>query len=146
MGDGMRDTAIVTAILLILLIGGGSAVMFLVQGGHATADTVRMNLSTDRTVYPSRETMEILVEIDSASFTGPAALRMEGITDISGRPRYSLEETVVLRAGMQTFTYSFELPVCSRCAGLPPGDYLLHATLEQGDRTLAAATHGIRIE
>lgn len=140
----MRDRAISACAMLLVLVALAGAI-YILKSDDAGYPSI-LNLSTDRERYQSREMMNIQVTVYAPSSGKELTLRIEGITDLMGRSRCQIEEQLRLDQGVHTFSYSYELPACSRCAGLPPGDYLLNATLLEKERVLSSMQRTVRLE
>ncbi|MDH7592855.1 MAG: hypothetical protein QHG99_00655 [Methanomicrobiales archaeon] len=140
----MRDPVILAGLLLLVMAGIAGALLLMDAGSEGHVSIGRF--STDREIYQSGEEMEIRVTILSPRRMENLVLKIEGIVDLRGIPRCRIEESVTLNEGSQTFAYRYELPECSVCAGLPPGDYRLNATLSEGERVLSSVGRRIRLE
>jgi hypothetical protein len=105
-----------------------------------------VNVSTDRDLYHSNEVMAITVTVTSPGGINNATLKFDGLQDNYGRERLSHDLTADLPAGETNVTYDYNLPPCSICAGLSPGNYSFNVSLISGNSVLSNMTHSIRIE
>lgn len=140
----MNDPVILAGVLLFLIAGIAGA--FFMMGAVSTDHPSIEEFSTDRQSYRSGEEMEIRVTISSPRSMENLTLRIEGIRDRMGRPRCQILEVVTLEGGDQAYTFSYTLPECSACAGLPPGEYQLNATLSDEAGILSSMVRRIRLE
>jgi hypothetical protein len=102
---------------------------------------------TDKEVYQSNDRMEILIRVASSSaISDNLSLKVEGIVDTSGRSRLNETHQVILNQGDNEFHYTFIMPVCSRCAGLPAGNYSFNVSLDRENTTVSTAMHGVTIQ
>ena len=138
-----RDVLIVTVVVAAVLVIAVAAV-FVSSLSPAHAEIAAV--STDKDIYHSHETMKIAVMVRSSGQMDNTTVKIEGIEDKNGRMRLSHEIPANISSDQTIVNYDYELPACSKCAGLDPGSYQFNVTLERNGIPISNATHSIRIE
>jgi len=134
----------ILAIVLIVAAIGLISLGVLTLAKPVNASIV--NVSTDKDLYHSNELVAITVTVSSAENLTNATLRFEGLKDNYGRDRISHDIPASLQPGETNITYDYNLPPCSICAGLSPGNYSFNVSLVHDNTVLSDMTHFIRIE
>ena len=112
--------------------------------GLTRADILSVN--TDKELYHSNNVMNITVAVTSPKTIDNVTLNITGIEDRYGDMRLSHQIQVNLSPGTNTLTYDYQLPPCSKCAGIDPGNYSFNVTLEQGGTILDQTNYSIQLE
>jgi hypothetical protein len=136
-----RDLLIVAIVVVAVAVIG---VILLSLSGPVNAEIASVN--TEKDLYHSDEIMNITVEVNATGNLDNATLMIEGIQDKHGRTRLSHEMQVNLTSGENTFTYDYQLPECSSCAGLNPGSYNVNVTLIRNGSVISNATKSVEIQ
>ncbi len=138
-----RDVLIIALVVgAILVVTAGALLLTSLSPAHAEITA----LSTDKDLYHSHEIMKIAVMVRSSGQMDNATLMFEGIKDKNGKMRLSHEIPANLTSDQTMITYDYELPSCSKCAGLDPGDYGFNVTLQRNNVTLSQVNYTVRIE
>jgi hypothetical protein len=137
-----RDLLVIAAIVLVAV--AVIAIAYPLFYGIASADI--LSVSTDKELYHSNEVMHISVDVTSSGTMNNATLLITGIEDRYGDTRLMHTIAANLSPGTNRLTYDYQLPPCSHCAGLDPGDYEFNITLERDGMILDYTNHTIRIE
>ena len=142
----LRIVAILIAILAILLVlyaiqsntrGARQASAAGIRCGNLTCEAVRtISMSTDRQSYRSRENMKMDITIES-DIDSPVDLRLHGINS-RGFERFNLQTRQELGIGRNILTMNYQLPSCTGCAGITPGNYTITAEAKAGNETKSA--------
>ena len=112
--------------------------------GLTRADILSVN--TDKELYHSNNVMNITVAVTSPRTIDNVTLNITGIQDRYGDLRLSHKIQANLSPGTNTLTYDYQLPPCSKCAGIDPGNYSFNVTLEQGGTILDQTNYSIQLE
>ena len=139
----MRRDLIVIAVVVaavVIVIAIGASVFF----GPASANII--SVSTDKDLYHSNEIMKVTVEVSSTRPMDNATILFSGIEDIYGGLKLNDTLSANLTPGTNTLSYEHQMPSCSHCSGLDPGDYQFNVTLEREGVILDMVNHTIRIE
>ena len=136
----MDKTLLLSIVALIVMVTAGAAV-FSGLGCGGFEDVRILSITTDQPVYHSKETMQIHIEIFSSDRMNNLTFAVEGITDQLGRSRLEQTQFITLEKGSNVVSINFTLPVCSKCAGLPPGEYTINASVLQDTISI---THGMQ--
>lgn len=136
-----RDLLIVAIVVVVAAIIG---VILLSLSGPVHAEIASVN--TEKELYHSDEVMNITVAVNATGNLDNATLVIEGIQDKHGRTRLSHQMQVNLTSGANTFTYDYQLPECSSCAGLNPGAYQVNVTLMENGTVISNATTSVEIQ
>lgn len=139
----MRRDYFIGAIIVIVAIVIAVIILFLTPGSPNAQITM---VSTDRDMYHSSEVMTITVSLDSKRALDNTTVRIEGFEDRNGRNRLTHEINSNLSWGPNTFFYEYELPHCSSCAGLNPGEYNISVSLSREGEILDRANTSVRLE
>jgi hypothetical protein len=109
-----------------------------------TALAVRdYSLTTNKTVYRSRQVMLAEITVDSET-GGNAQIWLHGIY-ARNREHLSIRQNHTLQKGENIIRLSHRLPSCTGCAGISPGDYVITAELTIEETVYEAnTTIGIR--
>lgn len=92
-----------------------------VEGIHCTVET-------DKRTYRGHEPMEITVIVSSPSKIN-ATVEVYGIKNLRDQYLLHMQKNVTLNPGTNYVNFSYTTPVCSQCAGLPPGEYFINSTI-----------------
>jgi hypothetical protein len=103
------------------------------------------SVSTDKDVYHSKERMEINISIFSSKVQDGYHVTVVGIMDSRGNLRLAEEQSVNLTEGENNVIFRYDLPICSRCAGLKAGDYFINVSVIDNRSIVANASHTIYI-
>jgi hypothetical protein len=136
-----RDLLIVAIVVVAVAVIG---VILLSHSGPVNAQIA--SVETEKDLYHSDEIMNITVEVTSTGNLDNATLMIEGIQDKHGRTRLSHEMQVNLTSGVNNFTYDYQLPECSSCAGLNAGTYQVNVTLTENGTVISNATKSVEIQ
>ena len=139
----MRRDILIGAVFMII-IAVIAMIFFLFYFGAPAAEIT--SATTDQNLYHSGDLMTITVSLYSSGQMDNTTLKFEGITDKNGRARLSHDMQANLSWGPNTYFYEYELPHCSSCAGLNPGDYDVIVTLSRDTEILDRANLSVRIE
>ncbi len=137
----MRRDLIIAALAMVTVAVMISACTQL-SGSGPTIESV----ATDKDLYHSNEVMQITIVVESPGAASNASVVINGIQDINGRNRLDLNMTTSLLRGPNTLTYPYQLPSCSHCAGLDPGDYQFNVTVLENGMSSKKVNHTVRIE
>jgi hypothetical protein len=137
-----RDLLIIAVIVLVVV--AVIAIAYPLFYGIASADI--LSVSTDKELYHSNEVMHISVDVTSSVKMNNTTLLISGIEDRYGDTRLMHTISTNLSPGTNELSYDYQLPPCSHCAGLDPGDYQFNVTLERDGMVLDYTNHTIRIE
>jgi hypothetical protein len=138
-----RDVLIVAVVVVAVLVIAVAAVLVSsLMPAHAEIAGV----GTDKDLYHSHETMKIAVLVRSSGQMDNTTMLFTGIEDKNGRMRLSHEIPANITSDQTIINYDYELPACSKCAGLDPGNYQINVTLERNGIAISNATHIIKIE
>jgi len=137
-----RDLLVIAAIVLVAV--AVIAIAYPLFYGIASADI--LSVSTDKDLYHSNEVMHISVDVTSSGKIENTTLQIVGIEDRYGDIRLNYTMSANLSPGNNDYIYDYQLPACSHCAGLDPGDYQFNVTLERNGMIIDNANHTIRIE
>jgi len=89
-----------------------------------------MNVSADKEVYRSAETLNLTLTISSNSNVNATVL----MTGISGR--MNIERAIELDAGNNLLFVDYKLPSCNVCGGIRPGNHDILTKVIYGNVTL----------
>ncbi len=147
----MRTVAVIFVAALVILVSAGFFYEFS-GAGHgdilsrpSVNDAIRMSLGSDREVYHSSETMELIAFvsfIDEGNYT----VRVYGIKDRSGSYRVSSEKTVESVSGVINESFSFSMPSCYGCSGVSAGDYEIVMEVLKGGEIVGNCSKTVRLE
>jgi len=106
---------------------------------------VKMNISTDKELYRSKQTANITLSIDSSEEIGNVTVKVYGI---NARGRYHLnnEVNMNLTAGENIKSITYQMPSCTGCAGISPGTYNIRGEIIYNSEIIANATKNIEIQ
>jgi len=137
-----RDILIGAASITIIAIV--AVIIYLLFLGTPAAEIT--SATTDRDLYHSGDVMTITISLSSSGQMDNTTLRLEGINDKNGRARLTHDIPANLSWGPNTFFYDYELPRCSSCAGILPGNYDIFVTLLKDSEILDRANLTVRLE
>jgi hypothetical protein len=137
-----RDLLIIAVVVLVAV--AAIAIAYPLFYGVASADI--LSVSTDKELYHSNEVMHISVDVTSSGKMENTTLFISGIEDRYGDSRLMQTLPANLSPGTNRLSYDYQLPPCSHCAGLDPGDYQFNVTLERDGLVLDETNYTIRIE
>jgi hypothetical protein len=137
-----KDLIIIAAIMLVVV----AVIVLAYAMFFVPASAGIVSVSTDKPLYHSNEVMDITIDVRSTGVMNNATLHFTGIENLYGDTLLKDMIPVNLSPGTNTISYKHQLPTCSHCAGLDPGDYQFNVTLEQNGTILSYTNHTIRIE
>jgi hypothetical protein len=140
----MRRDLLIIAVVVLVVVAAIAIAYSLFFMPAASASIV--SVSTDKPLYHSNEVMQITVGVRSTGTMSNTTLLFTGIENQYGDTLFNGMTSVNLSPGTNTISYEHQLPVCSHCAGLDPGDYQFNVTLERDGEVLDETNHTIRIE
>ena len=138
-----KDSAIMVIIIAIIILAVAILGMYSMSR-PAAADVV--SVTTDKPLYHSNEVMQIEITVSSTAPEKDATIKIDGFTDSYGQTRLSHIMNASLSPGSNIFTYSYNLPPCSKCAGLEPGQYPVNVTLRKNGTPVSEKTIMIDLE
>ena len=142
-----KEVLVVAAILALVVIAGA---LYLVRGSSTVpggGQVAVTSFQTDKDLYHSKEMMQIQVSISSGSPVANATVHIWGITDRYGDTHLMKDIPVELNPGVTTITTEYQLPACSKCSGIDPGDYPVNLKLvRDGNQLLAVGSHTVHLE
>lgn len=141
-----KEVLVVAAILALVVIAGA---FYLVRGSSPVpgGQVAVTSFQTDKNLYHSKEMMQIQVSISSGSPVANATVHIWGITDRYGDTHLLKDIPVELKPGVTTITTEYQLPACSKCSGIDPGDYPVNLKLvRDGNQLLAVGSHTVHLE
>ncbi len=115
----------------LLLIFSFLAVSGCLDGSTYQENT--FNISTEKTVYHSNETLIVQVYFNSTK-EEQAQLQVSGIKNQFGRPMLEETRDIILKKGNNSFDFEFKTPSCEECSAVAPGAHYLNATLSIGNK------------
>jgi hypothetical protein len=139
----MRKDLLIIAVLVLVVV---AVIVIAYPFFFAPASADIVLVETDKPLYHSNEIMHISVDVTSSGSMNNVTLLISGIEDVYGDTRLMHTMSTNLTSGTNTLSYDYQLPPCSHCAGLDPGDYQFNVTLEQDGKILGYTNHTIRIE
>ncbi len=143
----MRKEALVAAVIIALAVIAG--VLFLVRGTSPVSEgpVAVASFQTDKNLYHSKEMMQLQVSISSGSPVQNATVHIWGIIDRHGDTHLIRDIPVELKPGMTTITTEYQLPSCSKCSGIDPGNYTLNLkVVRDGNQLLAVGSRTVHLE
>jgi hypothetical protein len=141
----MDKTLLYSIAALIVMVTAGAAV-FSGLGSGGSEDVQILSITTDQSVYHSKETIQIHIEIFSSDRINDLTFVVDGITDQLGRSRLEQTQFITLEKGSSVIAINFTLPVCSKCAGLPPGEYTINASVQRNNVSIARGMQIVVLE
>lgn len=87
-----------------------------------------LNISTEKTVYNSNETLRVNVYFNS-TIEENAQLHVSGIKNQFGRPMLEETRDIILKKGDNSFDFEFKMPSCEECSAVAPGEHYINATI-----------------
>lgn len=139
----MQRDALV-AVIVVMVIAAIAVILFLLPSEPALAEITAV--TTDKDLYHSNEVMKIAISVNSSRNMDNTIVRIEGIRDRRGVMRLSHEMPANHVPLPAVFTYDYQLPQCSACAGLNPGAYKVNVTLVQNGKIISNMTHSVQIK
>jgi cytochrome c biogenesis protein CcdA len=124
------STRFIKYVTLILIIS------FLAISGCLESTTNQentLNISTEKEVYHSNETLKVHIEFNSTKEVG-ANIQVSGIKNLFGRAMLSETREAVLKKGDNSFDFEFKTPSCEECSAVAPGAHFLNATISIGNQ------------
>jgi hypothetical protein len=137
-----KDLIIIAVVVLVVVV----AIVLAYPLFFVPASAGIVSVSTDKPLYHSNEVMHITVDVQSTGAMNNATLLFTGIDNLYGDTLLKDMISVNLTPGSNMIPYEHQLPTCSHCAGLDPGDYQFNVTLERNGTILSYTNHTIRIE
>ncbi|MBN2330564.1 MAG: hypothetical protein JXC85_02005 [Candidatus Aenigmarchaeota archaeon] len=116
------------------VLAGGSEDRSGPSAGEGAIIYVR-GLSTDKGLYHSAEVMNLSITIESTSELEGVLLKARGI-----RNKLNMADTVNLSQGINTFYFTYKLPSCNVCGGIPAGTYDVSCEVIHGDMNISKTT------
>lgn len=139
----MRNEVLAT-VIVVVIVAIIAITLFAFPSQPAGAQIT--SFTTDKDLYHSNEVMNIAVSVVTTGTVDNATVRIQGISDRHGRIRLMHDIPVNLTQGPATFVYDYQLPPCSSCAGLDPGDYEVNVTILRNNVTFSHLNRTVRIE
>jgi cytochrome c biogenesis protein CcdA len=127
MKGSTRFIKYVTLILIISFLAFSSCLE------STTNQENTLNISTEKEVYHSNETLKVHIEFNSTKEVG-ANIRVSGIKNLFGRAILSETREAVLKKGDNSFDFEFKTPSCEECSAVAPGAHFLNATISIGNQ------------
>jgi len=93
-----------------------------------------LNISTEKTVYHSNETLIVHVYFNSTK-EEQATLQVSGIKNQFGRPMMEETREIILKKGDNDFDLEFTTPSCEECSAIAPGVHYINVTISIGKKT-----------
>lgn len=124
------STRLIKYVTLILIIS------FLAFAGCLESTTNQentLNISTEKEVYHSNETLRVHIEFNSTKEVG-ANIQVSGIKNLFGRAMLSETREVILKKGDNSFDFEFKTPSCEECSAVARGAHFLNATISIGNQ------------
>ncbi|TAN44461.1 MAG: hypothetical protein EPN24_02755, partial [Candidatus Methanoperedens sp.] len=124
------STRLIKYVTLILIIS------FLAFAGCLESTTNQentLNISTEKKVYHSNETLRVHIEFNSTKEVG-ANIQVSGIKNLFGRAMLSETREVILKKGDNSFDFEFKTPSCEECSAVARGAHFLNATISIGNQ------------
>lgn len=143
--DLMMKGAVFIISMAVLALAAVAAVTIISQQTDLPATINITSLATNSGTYESNEHMDISVSVFASKALEDCNISVEGIRDSRGRMRLSDERHVNLTGGKNTFNFSYDLPVCSRCAGLGEGEYFVNASVIRNGTVLVTVSRPIQL-
>ncbi len=138
-----KKSLIFTAVLVVALIAVSSmACTSIFKPASAEVTSV----TTDKDLYHSNEVMMMKILVNSTGFNNETSLKIEGIIDTYGQTRLLQVMPANLKPGLNSFTYDYHLPSCSKCSGLNPGNYPINVTLEKNGTVISNLSIHVNLE
>jgi hypothetical protein len=94
---------------------------------------VSMNLSSDSYEYEEADEMLLTITINSPRDYEDVEIKIRGVENKYGSERVKEEEEFDIKKGLNEIEMEAELPNCSSCSGISPGEYNVTATLDLGE-------------
>jgi hypothetical protein len=139
----MRKDLLIIAVLVLVVV---AAIVIAYPLFFVPASAEIVSVSTDKPLYHSNEVMKITVDIKSTGAISNTTLLFTGIENLYGDNILTDMISVNLSPGTNTILHNHQLPTCSHCSGLDPGDYQFNVTLERDGMILGFTNHTVRIE
>jgi cytochrome c biogenesis protein CcdA len=127
MKGSTRFIKYVTLILIISFLAFSSCLE------STTNQENTLNISTEKEVYHSNETLKVHIEFNSTKEVG-ANIRVSGIKNLFGRAILSETREAVLKKGDNSFDFEFKTPSCEECSAVAQGAHFLNATISIGNQ------------
>lgn len=127
MKGSTRFIKYVTLILIISFLAFSSCLE------STTNQENTLNISTEKEVYHSNETLKVHIEFNSTKEVG-ANIRVSGIKNLFGRAILSETREAILKKGDNSFDFEFKTPSCEECSAVAPGAHFLNATISIGNQ------------
>ncbi len=124
------STRLIKYVTLILIIS------FLAFAGCLESTTNQentLNISTEKKVYHSNETLRVHIEFNSTKEVG-ANIQVSGIKNLFGRAMLSETREVILKKGDNSFDFEFKTPSCEECSAVARGAHFLNTTISIGNQ------------
>jgi len=137
-----RDILIIA--LIVVIIAAGAVIGYTYFLGPGTAQIT--NVSTDKSLYHSKEIMNITVIASSRGDMSNTTLKLTGIQNRYGEAQLEDEIPVNLTPGRNILKYDHKLPTCSSCSGLSAGTYEIDVALVKDGNVIANTTYSIDLE
>ncbi len=131
--------------MAVLALAAVAAVSMVSQQADMPAAINITSIATDSETYKSNDRMDISVSVFASKAADDCNISVEGIMDSRGKMRLTSERHVNLTGGSNTFNFSYDMPVCSMCAGLGPGEYFVNASVIRNGTVLTTASHRIQL-
>ncbi len=93
-----------------------------------------LNISTEKMVYHSNETLRVHVQFNSTKEVN-AQIQVSGINNAFGRAMVTETRDVFLKKGDNGFDFEFTTPSCEECSAVSPGEHDINATITYSGNT-----------
>jgi hypothetical protein len=135
--------ALVVIILAIVIVG-----LFMGLGGlPASGQAVSVSsFQTDKDQYHSKEIMKVQVTLTSDTRLENVRIFLEGIKDRYGELHLKKNTSLTIIPGTNTVNLEYQLPTCSTCSGIDPGDYPINLSVVQNGVQIARGVHTVHLE
>ncbi len=94
-------------------------------------------ISTDKPAYVSREKIKITAELEVHGEIQGTTIEVYGIVNSMRRQLLSQNKLLYLKNGTNEANFTFDLPYCSSCSGMPGGTYWVFAKAVNNNETLS---------
>ena len=125
-----KHNRVINYVTLILII---SILAFSGCLESSTNQVNTLNISTEKEVYHSNETLKVRIEFNSTKEVG-ANIQVSGINNLFGRAMLSETREAILKKGDNSFDFEFKTPSCEECSAVASGAYYLNATISIGNQ------------
>ena len=142
-----KNEKVVILLLVVAVVGIGLLTGLRIREWNydvLTKEVKVISFSTNKDSYEEGETAVIEAVIYSSE-RRDVVVKVHGIKSNYGREYLTFENATTLMRGENRISFSYTLPYCNRCAGLPPGIYSLSLELLENNTTIGMATKTISL-